>query len=177
MALALAFESTSLYIESHLGKMLLFVTFCIFYLSVLLCVITDIYYYNAIKVSPFGVIKQSLRTGRDHLYTTRFVLAVLMVILNAVLMVFFFVKGLLKPGPQSLSAPILVICGTNVSVFLCSYMTLKLQENWVNKQENRLELFLRYSSYAFLCSALGLGVVASIFYTRSVLPPDTWSTS
>ena len=172
--LALALEACSLYITSTQGKAVFYTIFSVFYLSLLLNVTINSYYYADAKghlcyLLP-SILKQSLRSGRSCLYGRRFVLAVIFLILNFCLMAYFLVGSLRKTGAVSLSSPILVICAVNVSLFLTYYMVLKIRETWRAKEgeaESWLRWGLRFSSFVFFLAAIALALLAIHFYSRS----------
>jgi len=174
LAGALVLEACSLYILPVGGKVVCYVTFCLFYLSVLLKTAFDVYYYGTTKGSlrtavrtRATILAASARNGVHCLYPKRFAFAVILVLINLVLMCFFLTRTL-KAGPQGLSSPILVICAANVTAFLLHYIGYKFLEV-VHSREREAEYWKMRLGLVFcrcfcVLFALGLAAVAMMYY-------------
>jgi len=174
LAGALVLEACSLYILPVGGKVVCYVTFCLFYLSVLLKTAFDVYYYGTTKGSlrtavrtRATILAASARNGVHCLYPKRFAFAVVLVLINLVLMCFFLMRTL-KAGPQGLSSPILVICAANVTAFLLHYIGYKFLEVVHSREREaeywKMRLCLVFCRCFCVLFALGLAAVAMMYY-------------
>jgi len=174
LAGALVLEACSLYILPIGGKVICYVAFCLFYLSVLIKTAFDVYYYGTTKASlktavrtKAAILADSARNGVHCLYPKRFAFALILVLINLVLMCFFLTRTL-KAGPQGLSSPILIICGANVTAFLLHYIGYKVLEVVHSREREaeywHLRLGLVFCRCFCVLFALVLAAVAMKFY-------------
>ena len=166
LAGALVLEACSLYIHPIGGKAIFYAVFCLFYLSILLKTAFDMYYHGSTSFwTRAAMLKQSAKNGTYCLSPIRFVLMILVVLLNIGLMCFLVTHNALKSGPQGFSSPILVICGFNVTVFLFHYIYYKVREVKRIREKGTYAKFIRLAfSSLLLLSALGLAGWAMKFY-------------
>jgi hypothetical protein len=186
LAAALSLEACSLYIASTTGKLICYSAFCVFYLGVLLKTTVNCYYFGATQ-GTFNrtcttILHKSLQ-NRGFLYRRRFLLAMLVVAANLILMAVFLFRAL-RPGPQSLSSPILVVCAVNVLALLGHYMVCKVKETLDSREPGNRVRYQRVRRWLVTVRclgsllAIGLAGAAFMFYTarrqsRNLAPAES----
>ena len=179
----LMLEAISIYLSQFVDKMIFYGLFAVLYISSVTSLLIDTYYYGALQTSFFSslyiILKRSL-TNTNILYPKRFFAAILFAVLNLCLLV-IFLKRSLEDGAKGLSTPILVILGSNVSLFLTYYVVRKMVEICqANDGEGTQfrRMLMRLFSFLFFLFALFLGLWAAYFYTkrqqsRNKTPPES----
>jgi len=170
-AVVLVFEALSLYIFNSVLRFTLYALFVVFYLSLMIHIAVDIYYYGAIKTSKRMIpifVQHAIKFKGHVLYKRKFFLTAAFILTNLCLLMFIMYRTFKEPG-KSLSTPLLIIGGTNVGIYLVYYFTKKLQEichNDFSHDPTVPKMFMRLLSFIFFSAALVVGIIAAFFYSR-----------
>merc|ERR1719369_202567 len=158
-------EALSLYATSYSTRICLFISFCLFFVLMLVNVVINIYYYGAVKAlfphKTIIFVKHSYSC--KFLYPTKFALSVCFLVINLLLMVGTIIRCLEDHG-RSLSSPFLVIGAVNIFLYLMFYLVLKVHEMWTNNSPSRYRFVSPIFCFIVLILAIIMGIIAGMFY-------------
>ena len=167
-------EAVSLYITKSFDKIIFYVFCGAAYLSFIIYLSIDNYYYGAIKVSytaTLPVLCQNLCAKTRHPF--RLFLMILFFIFNLILLIIIFAKVLnTDDGVSSISSAILLLCSANVGLYVCEYVVRKFKEIKISECHSKLRYFILN---LFLVLFLALGMLGGYYYSKKLqsrnLPP------
>ena len=163
-------ESVSLYITDYSSKVVFHGLCGVLYLGFIVYLSLDNYYYGAIAAThrvTLPIICQNLCEPWKSRHPYRLTLMVLFFLINAVLVLVFFMKAQADDEVYGLSTPILLLCGVNVFLYLSQYLFKKMFEICRAEDGTGTSCFVRMCLLLlFLILFLSFGVVAGYFYSN-----------
>ena len=165
-------ESVSLYITSPTTKIVFHALCGLMYLSLIIYLSVENYFYGAIKVSyrvTIPILCEHMCDKSRHPY--RLAMMILFFLFNAAMVLFLFVKVVTsKREVDGLSTPILLLCAANTALYLTQYLFKKIFEIVRDSDSYTgagccLRLCLLFF---FLILFLGFGFIAGYFYSQKL---------
>lgn len=124
------FESISIYITSYNWKIAFHAVCGVFYLSFIIHLSIENYFYGAIRVSyktTIPILFENLCEKSRHPF--RLGMMVVFFIINFILVAILFIRTVKSEKEiTSLSTPILLLCSANVALYLTQYLFRKFYE-------------------------------------------------
>jgi len=197
LAFTLIMEALSLYIFRTGTKVIFYSVFSLFYLFLIIYLVSDAYYYGMIKTS----FKELLPIFSRHIFgrckhcmdTKRFIHSFIFAVINFLLLIMTVTRAD-SSGVNGLSTPILLIFAVNLGLYLLYYSIRKLIEIFgrldtnsecqghdhenLNASPGCYKPLMRFLSFMFFLIALVLMGGAAYFYihkhqSRNLSPPES----